>query len=141
MVIAVVLIVMSVSLAVVVYSAARGAVFQVAKGSEATAPKTNLEIIAFNPNSPSAGQAEIVLRNRGPNDIPVGDTSSWTVFINGSMVTVIDVFDAGGDGTFNVNEQLTIRVNVGTISSTSSQSIRVYGPGGSKAYAGWTPPG
>ncbi len=140
-VLAVVLMVMSVSLAIVVYSAARGTIFNVAKGSEALAPKTNLEIVSFNPNSPYDGWAEIGIRNRGPNDIPSGDPSSWTVFINDTAYAVREILDPNGDDTLSVDEVLTIRVEVGTINSNSVQTIRVYGPGGSKAYAGWSPSG
>ena len=135
----VVLLVLGVGLAYLVYEAARGTVFHVAQSAEASSPRTNLEIIGFSPNNPNNGYAEIDIKNKGPSDIPAGETSSWQVFINGTECQVTLVRESQADGTFKVEEVLTLRVMVSTRELTGPQSIRVYGPGGSRAYAGWSP--
>jgi len=134
----VVLMVLGIALAVLVYQVVLGATRGAYGKMESGTPKTNIQIIAFNPGNESDGiPAKIYVKNLGPSDINYSGPSEWQVFIDNQPKSIQSLEPTGELG---VGEILNITLSEG-ISANVSHTIKVFGPYATMAYSGWSPGG
>ncbi len=136
---AVVLMVLGIALAILVYQVVLGATRGSYRKIQAGTPKSNIQIMAFDPGNATTGEyAKVYVKNLGPSDIEFSGPSEWQVFIDDQMKTISTMDPASG--SLKVGEALNITLSE-TINANISHTIKVYGPQATIAYAGWSPGG
>jgi len=137
-----VLLVLGVAAAVMAYVLSRGAIFHFYGRAEHAGPKTEIQIVAFNPNP--TGRANVTVRNMGPEDLPLVGASSWQVVVDNQVYGVTGAYSATSpptplswSATIQVGESFTLRLDSGV--SDEPHDIAVYGPYGVGARAGYSP--
>ena len=137
-----VLLVLGVAAAVMAYVLSRGAIFHFYTRAEHAGPKTEIQIINFNPN-PST-MANITLRNMGPEELPLLGSESWQVVIDNTIYSVVSAYSATSPPTplswsdsVQVGESFILVLSSGV--TDEPHDIAVYGPYGVSARAGYSP--
>mgnify|MGYP000424446422 CR=1 FL=1 len=134
----VVLLVLGVALALIVYSVVTGSIFGIYQKQQAGIPGTNIEIVNFNPGNETLGQnANVTIRNMGPNSLPIEGEDHWQVFIDDEQYEVVALSPDSGE--LEVGGVLVIYL--GEAVSWEPHTIKVYGPLATRAFAGWSPGG
>ncbi len=136
---AIVLMVLGIALAVLVYQVVLGATRGSYRKIEAGTPKSNIQIMAFDPGNATAGSyAKVYVKNLGPSDIEFSGPSEWQVFIDDEFKTISSLDPASG--SLRVGESINITLSE-AINANVSHTIKVFGPRATIAYAGWSPGG
>ncbi len=136
---AIVLMVLGIALAVLVYQIVLGATSGSYRKMQAGTPKSNIQIMAFDPGNSSTGTpAKVYVKNMGPSDIEYSAPSEWQVFIDEQMKTIGSLDPASGP--LKVGEAINITLTE-WVNANVSHTIKVFGPQATIAYAGWSPGG
>jgi len=123
---AVVLMVLGVALAVLVYQVVLGATSGSYRKIQAGVPKSNIQIMAFDPGNATAGEtAKVYVKNLGPSDIEYSSPDEWQVFIDEELKAIATMDPASG--SLKVGEALNITL-AEAINANQSHTIKVFGP-------------
>jgi len=141
----VVILVLAVALALLIFSPVGSFIFGALSRTTMVGGTTQIEVIGIDPDADIGGSHYLVIyvKNQGPNNIPdAGDTSKWTIvvkttsgessyepdailFLNGSSVA--------SDDTFSVGDTWEMRIQGANQPETSTFTVEVYGPEGTRA--------
>ncbi len=121
-------------MAVLTFYVVRGGTINIFTRQTSSLPQTDIQIVNFNPCDGSS--AVITIKNKGPVTLQVSSEDDWAVFINNSAVTLCPM----GPAQVDVGETIELHI-CGCFDENAPQSIKVFGPQNSQAWASWAPPG
>ena len=133
----VILLVLAVALALLIFSPVGSFIFSSLGRTQLVGGTTTLEIISVQPGG-TGNDLVVAVKNQGPTDLPnVKDNTKWTVVVKTqtgeTTYTGSDLNVLGDDSDFNVGETWTITVSGAGQDQTSTFTVLVYGPEGTRS--------
>lgn len=135
----VVILVLAVALALLIFSPVGSFIFGALSRTTMVGGTTQIEIISINPND-GAGNLIVTVKNQGPNNLAgANDTADWTFVIKNSTGEyslspgAIAEVSGDGDADFEVGESWQFTLTGYAQPVTSTFTVEVYGPEGTRA--------
>jgi len=132
----VILLVLAVALALLIFSPVGSFIFSALGRTQLVGGTTTLEVISVNPNL--SNNLVVAVKNQGPNDlVGANDKTKWTVVIKNQTGEYTFTGDSisispAGDQDFNVGDTWEITVSDQAQPTTSTFTVLVYGPQGTR---------
>ena len=134
----VILLVLAAALALLIFSPVGSFIFSALGRTQLVGGTTTLEVISVNPDDGS-GNLVVAVKNQGPNDLADCDgAGNWTVVVKNQAGestytgTALTIAGDDGDHDFEVGETWQITVSGAGQPTTSTFTVLVYGPQGTR---------